>query len=149
MRCFASMFLDQAHNAGRYRTKLYENIENKIFQSSHDPIGYYVSCYAFFQLNSLFRKNKLDSKYKPFKYHFLNIFRRQVSGLKQPDLNSKKFIKYCEKIEKVLTNDEHCLEAFINTSNFIDQLIHEKYQGKYDRSFAKTVTFTKHIKEKL
>ncbi|MEA5536694.1 AIPR family protein [Crocosphaera sp. XPORK-15E] len=149
MRCFASMFLEQAHNAGRYRTNLLKEIQSKIFQSSHHPIGYYVSCYGLFQLNSLFRKNKIDSKYKPFKYHLLNIFRIQVSGFNKPDLTANQFVKYCEKMEKNLTNEESCVEAFIKSTDIIDQVINDKYEGEYDRAIAKTVSFSNAIKDQL
>ncbi|MEH2078269.1 MAG: AIPR family protein, partial [Nostoc sp.] len=107
MRCFASMFLDQAHNAGRYRANLQDETKNKIFLSTHDPIGYYVSAYAKFRLDALFRKKQMDVKYSPFKYHMLNIFRIQISGNDMPAIYSNKFIKYCEKIEEILSDENN------------------------------------------
>jgi len=145
MRCFASMFLEQAHNAGRYRANLQEEIRKKIFLSSHDPIGYYVSAYAKFRLEALFRKRHIEGKYKPFKYHMLNIFRIQVSGKDMPPINSNKFIKYCENMEKILSDENKCKEAFLITTEIIDKAVN----NNYDRASAKTITFSRTIKDFL
>ncbi|MEH1772097.1 AIPR family protein [Nostoc sp.] len=145
MRCFASMFLEQAHNAGRYRANLQDETKNKIFLSTHDPIGYYVSAYAKFRLDALFRKKQMDVKYSPFKYHMLNIFRIQVSGNDMPAIYSNKFIKYCEKIEEILSDENKSKEAFLKTTAIIDRAVN----GNYDRASAKTVTFLRNIKDFL
>ncbi|GJD19579.1 hypothetical protein RIVM261_045350 [Rivularia sp. IAM M-261] len=149
IRCFASMFLEQAHNAGRYHAKLQEEVKQNIFLSSHDPIGYYVSAYSKFRLDTIFRKAHIDSKYRNFRYHLLNIFRIQISGLNMPEISSNKFIKYCEKMEQILHNDNECKEAFIRATTIIDKVVNEKYNGNYDRSSAKTLLFSRQIKAKL
>ncbi|MDF5736839.1 MULTISPECIES: AIPR family protein [unclassified Nostoc] len=145
MRCFASMFLDQAHNAGRYRANLQEETRKKIFLSAHDPIGYYVSAYAKFRLEAFFRKRQIEGKYKPFKYHMLNIFRIQVSGKDMPPINSNKFIKYCEDMEKTLSDENKCKEAFLRTTEIIDKAVNKNY----DRASAKTITLSRTIKDFL
>lgn len=145
IRCFSSMFLDQAHNSGRYYAKLLDGIRQKIFVSDHDPIGYYISAYANFRLNELFRKKQIDSKYRPFRYHMLNIFRIQVSSETMPNIASNKFIKYCKEMEEVLWNDNRCKEAFLKTTIIIDKSVN----GNYDRAVAKTITFSKSIKQHL
>lgn len=141
MRCFASMFLEQAHNSGRYHAKLQEETKQKIFLPSHDPIGYYVSAYAKFCLDALFRKRQIDSKYSPFKYHMLNILRIQVSGKDMPNILNNKFIKYCKVLEETLWDDNKYKEALLNTTHIIDKAVN----GNYDRSVAKTVAFSNTI----
>jgi AIPR protein len=145
MRCFASMFLEQAHNAGRYHANLQDETRQNIFLSDHHPIGYYVSAYAKFRLDALFRKKQIDAKYSPFKYHMLNILRIQVSGKDMPSIISNKFIKYCEIMEITLSEDNKCKEAFLNTTAIIDSHVN----GNYDRAVAKTVTFSRSIKNSL
>ncbi|BAY40206.1 hypothetical protein NIES2111_45890 [Nostoc sp. NIES-2111] len=142
MRCFASMFLNQAHNAGRYHTRIVEETKNKIFLPSHHAIGYYVSVYAKFCLDALFRKNQIDVKYKPFKYHMLDILRMQVSGKTTPDMASNRFIKYCETLEQALWDETKCREVLLNTTVVIDQAVNENY----DRDEAKTIGFLNKIK---
>ena len=142
MRCFASMFLDQAHNVGRYHKRLVEETNNKIFVPSHHPIGYYVSAYAQFCLDALFRKKQLDTKYKPFKYYMLDILRMQVAGKTIPAMTSNKFIPYCEKIEQALWDENKCKEVLLNTTIVIDTLVN----GNYDRDEAKTVSFLNKMK---
>lgn len=143
IRCFSSMFLEQAHNAGRYYAKLLAEIRPTIFLPSHDPIGYYVSAYANFRLDDLFRKKQIEGKYRPFRYHMLNIFRMQVSGLSMPDITANKFIKYCKTMEETLWDDNKCRDAFLKTTSVIDQSVN----GNYNRAVAKTVAFSKSIKK--
>lgn len=145
IRCFSSMFLDQAHNAGRYYAKLLDDIRTKIFLPSHDPIGYYVSVYTKFRLDEFFKKRQLESKYQPFRYHILNIFRMQVSGLDMPDLSSNRFTAYCKKMEETLWDDDKCRTAFLKASTVIDSVVN----SNYDRALAKTVTFAKAVKDSI
>ncbi|MBE9200661.1 MULTISPECIES: AIPR family protein [unclassified Nodularia (in: cyanobacteria)] len=144
MRCFASMFLDQAHNAGRYHTKLVKETKGKIFLHSHseNPIGYYVSAYAKFCLDALFRKKQIDFKYKPFKYYMLDILRMQVAGKTKPLMTSNEFIRYCKKIEQALWDETKCKEVLLNTTTIIDKAVN----GNYERDEAKTITFLNNIK---
>lgn len=142
IRCFASMFLDQAHNAGRYYAKLLDDVRARIFLPSHDPIGYYVSVYTKARLDEFFKKNQFN-KYQPFRYHMLNIFRMQVSGLDMPDITSNRFTSYCKKMEETLWNDDKCRDAFLRAANIIDATAN----GDYDRAVAKTVTFSKAVKD--
>ena len=149
IRCFASMFLDQAHHAGRYYGRLMEESKDKFFLDSHNPIGYYVSAYANFRLDALFRKGQIENKYRPFRYHMLNILRMQVSEYEMPEMETNKFIRYCQKIEKVLFDDNTCKNAFKKTTSIIDQAVKEINDGKYDRAVAKKIKFSNKIKSLL
>jgi hypothetical protein len=146
IRCFASMFLEQAHNSGRYYAKLMEESNTKLFLPDHDPIGYYISAYANFRLNEFFRNKQIDGKYRPFRYHILNIFRVQTSGISRPRFSSKDFKKYCEKMEEILFDDTKCKDSFIKATDIIDNLVVE---GDYSRSISKTASFAKKVKSML
>jgi hypothetical protein len=145
IRCFASMFLDQAHNAGRYYAKLLDDVKARIFLPSHDPIGYYISVYTKFRLDEFFKNKQIENKYQPFRYHILNIFRMQVSGLDMPDIASNRFTTYCKKMEETLWNDDKCRAAFLRATTVIDSAA----KGNYDRAVAKTVTFVKAVKDSV
>lgn len=145
IRCFASMFLDQAHNAGRYYAKLLDDVRSRIFLPSHDPIGYYISVYTKFRLDEFFKRKQIESKYQPFRYHILNVFRMQVSGVDMPDLASNRFIAYCKKMEGILWNDDMCRDAFLKAAATIDEAVN----GNYDRAVAKTIAFTRSVKDSV
>lgn len=149
MKCFSSMFLDQAHNSGRYKAKLFSEIKNKIFKNSHHPLGYYISAYSFFLLNNLFSKGEIDSKYKPFKFHLLNIFRILSVGFKCPDLSSNEFLKCCQTIEKNLKDEVITKQLFLESVAYIDQVVVKIYNKDYSRSNAKTSSFSTHLTKLL
>ena len=77
----------------------------------------------------------------------LNILRIQILGFKTLKLESKAFLRDCKRMETILTDDEKCLEAFNNAIVIIDKIINGKHSGNYDRSIAKTVGFSKSIKD--
>jgi hypothetical protein len=93
IRTFASMFLDEPHRASRYYGTLLISVRNKIFINNHDPIGYYVSAFANYKLESFLRRKQIDSKYRPFRYHMLTILRLRLAGVDMPSMNSNRFSK--------------------------------------------------------
>ncbi len=145
IRCFSSMFLDQAHNAGHYYGRILDFVKGKIFVNDQNTIGYYISAYTNFRLYSFLRRKQIDGKYKPFRYHMLNIFRMQEGGKQMPLMNSNKFIKYCEKMEQVLWDDTKCLKAFKKATSVIDTVVNEDY----NREVAKRKGLLESIKNVL
>lgn len=105
IRAFSSMFLGRAHQASRYYGTLLKEIEKRIFVESHDPIGYYVSAYALFLLDSYLRKGEIDNSYRQFRYHILHAFRHLVIGKHVLQLNSREFRRECERLKEVLWGD--------------------------------------------
>jgi hypothetical protein len=79
----------------------------------------------------------------------LNIFRIEIAGFYKPDISSNQFIRYCEKIEKVLQDNNQCKEAFFKTTIILEKVVDEKHSGIYDRSVAKTVAFSKNVQNYL
>jgi len=134
IRAFSSMFLDEPHRAGRYYGTPLSIVKSKIFIQGHDPLAYYISAYANFKLESLMRRKHIDSKYRPFRYHMLMIFRLQTIGKQFPDIKSNKFGKACKQIQEILLDSNRVIQAFSQTGDVIDAAI----SGNYDRDNAKS-----------
>ncbi|VEP13580.1 AIPR protein (fragment) [Hyella patelloides LEGE 07179] len=120
-------------------------VKGKIFLNNHNPLGYYISAYSNFRLYSFLRRKQIENKYKPFRYHMLNIFRIQQGGKKMPQMNSNQFEKYCEKMEKVLWDDRKCLEAFKEATFVIDSVV----ENDYNREVAKRKGLVESINNSL
>ncbi len=143
IRSFASMFLNRAHRASRYYGTLLKDVESKIFIKTHLLIGYYLSSYALFRIESFLRRHQIDNKYRPFKYHLLGIIRMQVAGVDMPQMTAKRFETYCKPLQEVLWDDVRCLSAVQNACSLLDTIL----AGDYDREKAKDSTLQNRARE--
>jgi hypothetical protein len=142
IRTFSSMFLDEPHRASRYYGTLLTSVKDKIFLNSHDHIGYYVSSFANYKLESLLRRQQLDTKYRPFRYHILMILRLKIAGKDMPDMKSNKFVRYCQSIKEILWDVTKVLSAFKDACEVLDQIVGDTYV----RDDAKNVKLISEIK---
>ena len=91
IRAFAAMFLDDAHRAARYYSDLRAQVgSGKIFNDNHKLEPYYVSAYAYYKLEFLFRNNQIPVYYKPARYHLLMAARYLIGGTDMPALTRTK-----------------------------------------------------------
>ena len=100
---FVAMFLCNPEIAHRHESKLIDEYQNKVFMDSHSRLPYYITAVTYYQLDDLFRLNKLDKKnYYTYRHHISMIFREIVAG-KCPDINSKTAIdNYCSILQSTL-----------------------------------------------
>lgn len=145
IRSFASMFLRRAHQASRYYGTLLKDIGSRVFVEGHPPIAYYVSSYTLFRIEWFIRRNQIDNKFRPFKYHLLGIIRMQILGTSLPDMGSNKFVKSCERLKTILWDDGECLITIRNACSLLENII----EGNFDRDKAKDSTINDKVFEFL
>ncbi len=145
IRAFASMFLSRAHQASRYYGTLLKEVENRIFVESHFPIAYYVSAYALFRIEYYLRRKDIDRKYRPFKYHILEVIRMKEVGIQMPAMTTNKFEKYCETLVQVLQDDASCRRAITDACNILDISLN----GDYERDNAKDSTLSANFEAQI
>lgn len=135
IKSFAAIFLDSPHKSSRYYGSLLEDIEKKIFLGDHEPIIYYTSSYINQLVESEFLNNKIDQKYRKYKYHILMLIKLIVTQNKKlPPFNSKKITAYCEEmlgevnngISDLIISSTHILSSVIEDTNNVEN---NKYQS--------------------
>jgi len=119
IKSFAGMFLEEPHRVARSYGSLLKELlsETKsgprtLFNFDHKDIVYYTTGLALFKLETLFRNNQIDSKYKKSRYHLLLVMRHLHSDASLPPFNSKKIDEYCEALITSLSNPKTCLALF-------------------------------------
>ena len=145
IRFFAAMFLDEPHRAGRYYGTLLRAIGGRIFSSDHNPMPYYTSAFAHYRLESLFRNTSLPTRFKPFRYQLLMLFRYIAGGKSMPHLNSGRIESYCNKILEVLWDETRSLETYNTAAGFIESTA----GASVARDTIKTQSFTELLKAPL
>lgn len=123
LKSYASMFLDEANKVGRHYGDLIPMVGHSIFKESDRMYPYYTAAYASFRLEWLFRNNRIDKKYKPFRFQMLMAVRLTIQ--KDLDLNEKeKYTReYCEAIDKFMQNIEESTKVFQRTIDSIKEAL--------------------------
>ncbi len=91
LKCFAAMFLDLPHQAGRYQATLLATVKDRVFKHDHKPEPYYTSALTFFKFDALLKRAD-DSRLRSFKYSFLNAFRYRYEAGDVPGLSNGKWV---------------------------------------------------------
>lgn len=144
IRAFAAMFLDDAHRAARYYSDLRAQVgSGKIFSDTHKLEPYYVSAYAYYKLEFLFRNSQIPVYYKPARYHLLMALRYLVGGEEMPALTANKVATYANNIADVLWSDQGAVDAFKAAVEVIDTATGGQ---PLTRDTVKTQAFTDAVK---
>jgi hypothetical protein len=143
VRAFSAMFLDEPHRAARYYSDLRAQVGTRIFNDSHKLEPYYVSAYASYKLEFLFRNNLLPVYYKPARYHLLMALRYIVGGANVPALAANKAVQYAVKIADVLWVDGKAVAAFKEAVEVVDEALNGE---TLTRDAVKTQGFTDAVK---
>lgn len=149
IKSFSAMFLGNPHSVtsffGVIVRKLNEG-KSIVFNQDHSFYPYYTSAFAYFKLESFFRKKIIDRQYKKVRFHILMIFRMIVNKQSVPPLNSdRKMKKFCEPILNVLYDDE---EALIHFNICIDVICEADFDH-LDKQDVKLLSKTKKIIEAI
>lgn len=147
IKSFSAMFLNNPHQVtsffGTIVSKLNEG-KAQIFTSDHKYSPYYTSAFAYYKLETHFRRRNIDTAYKKVRFHILMLFRMMFQPDQIPQFNSKKMDSYCQKLLDILKDDDESLRAF----NKCIQVIDEADFDKTDKQDVKLLSKTKILIEK-
>jgi hypothetical protein len=143
IRAFAGMFLSEPHATTRSVTRLRERVGTDIFAPGHKLDPYYVSAFATYRLEFLFRNQRLDAVYKPARFHLLLAARLLAAPENLPPINSNAIEKYCAKLTAVLWDIDSSDALFTRASGVISVVA----QGSFDRDTVRTQPFTQRVIE--
>jgi len=135
------MFLNNPHQVtsffGTIVSKLNEG-KARIFTTDHVFSPYYTSAYAYYKLETHFRKRNIDTSYKKVRFHILMLFRMIYQENPLPTFNSKQMDRYCEKLLNILNDDNASLAAFNECIKVIDEAEFDKSDKQDIKLLSKT-----------
>ncbi|AFL81774.1 AIPR protein [Aequorivita sublithincola DSM 14238] len=124
IKSFAAMFLDEPHNVTSFFGTIVKRLNEgkaQIFNNDHSYAPYYTSAFAFYKLESFFRKGSIDSSFKKVRFHILMLFRIISEKENQPPLNNhKKMEKFCSELLLILNDETKALKAFKKCTDIIE-----------------------------
>jgi len=145
IRAFAAMFLNEPHRTTRNFAGLKAKVGSEIFSKTHRMEPYYVAALALYRIEFLFRNGKLESKYKPARYHILLALRLMIAGYVMPNVGANAMEPYCKKITDVL-QDGWKSEEIITVAA---QTVEKAASGNLNRDNIRTEPFTKAVIDEI
>lgn len=141
IKSFSAMFLDNPHQVtsffGTIVSKLNEG-KAQIFTPDHMFSPYYTSAYAYYKLETHFRRRNIDTSYKKVRFHILMLFRMMYQADSLPAFNSKKMNGYCQTLLDILNVDDSSLVAFNECVKVIDESDFDKSDKQDIKLLSKT-----------
>lgn len=134
IKSFAAVFLHIPHRSSRFYKTILEEIEKKIFLKGQEPIVYFTAGYLNYKLEDYFINDKIDHKYKKFKYHLMMLMKMVISENQKPiPLNSNKIIDYCKNILKTIHNEfDYILQEVLDILNIVIKDLDNVDNNKYN-----------------
>jgi hypothetical protein len=142
VRAFAGMFLEEPHRTTRNFNALLDNVGKTIFVDGQRLEPYYVSSFALYKLEKLFRAQKLDSGFKAARFQILLAARRLANPAPLPRMNSYDMSKFCKTITDILWDAKAADELIDKAALEVSKVA----RGNLDRDYIRTVPITDAIK---
>jgi len=139
LKIYASVFLEQPNQVGRYYKDLTPLIGKDIFSSAHDVHSYYTAAYIGYRLEFMFRNRRMGSEWKPFRFQLAMAARLILERDLKLDPKKKRSQAYCSPIDAVMADPDKAQTAFEAGTKAITYSVAElKEQGAgLDRRTAK------------
>jgi hypothetical protein len=139
LKMYASVFLEQPNQVGRYYKDLTPLIGKEIFSPDHEVHSYYTAAYIAYRLEFMFRNRRMDTEWKPFRFQLAMAARLILERDLKLDPKKKRSQTYCAAIDAVMADPDKAQAVFEKGTKAITKAIAELTdQGaKLDRRTAK------------
>ena len=146
LKSYASMFLDSAHQAGRYQGTLLKDVKNKVFQPKHKPEAYYTAAFAFYRFEVSIRKLPVEDRImRSFRFFLLQSFRYRYEPSPFPGADNKKVDEYCKMLNSYLNDMGAVKPVFDECVEIVKESL-ENIDLKLVRDSAKTRKLVDEVK---
>lgn len=146
------MFLNNPHQVTSFFGTIVSRLNEgkaQIFTPDHKFSPYYTSAFAYYKLETFFRKRQIDTAYKKVRFHILMLFRIMFQSSEMPPFNSKKIDLYCQKLLNILNDDTTALNAFKTCIEIIDKADFDKSDKQDVKLLSKTKALIDTANEKM
>lgn len=139
LKMYASIFLEQPNQVGRYYKDLTPMIGKDIFSPSHQVHSYYTAAYISYCLEFMFRNRRIDTSWKAFRFQIAMAARLILQRQLKLDANKRRSQAYCKAIDEVMADPDKAQEVFEKATAAISKAVKElgNLDAKLDRRTAK------------
>jgi hypothetical protein len=112
LKVYASVFLEQPNQVGRYYKDLTPLIGKEIFSPEHEVHSYYTAALTAFRLEFLFRNRRMDTEWKPFRFQIIMAARLIIERDQKLDPKKKRSQGYCKVIDAIMLDPDKAQAVF-------------------------------------
>jgi len=121
MKAVAACFLFQPQRAGRDYRGIISDYEDKLFLDGQDVRIYHAVAYFYYRLEFLWRNQRIDSRYKIFRYFILAGVGLQITGAADIfAMKRQKMILVVDQIISLCRDEEKFKEAVSKVVKVVD-----------------------------
>lgn len=139
LKNYASMFLEQPNQVGRYYKDLTPLIGKEIFSPQHEVHSYYTAAYTAYRLEFMLRNRRMDAVWKPFRFQLVMAARLILEKNLGLDPKKRYSQSYCSAIDAVMADAEKAQGIFDLAAKAIQEAVAKLSEqgGALDRRTAK------------
>lgn len=141
IKAYISMFLNQPHSMHRYYGELLSSNKNLMFLGDDNLHPYFACALAYIEIDRLFATGKIAFEYKPFKFHFLTMFRQRLKGHYTLRRNERGNEKYSVELINVLIDDDRLHQTINALCDVLNRALDGENVSNY-YSLARSKDFT-------
>lgn len=135
IRSVAATFQGEPHLATGYTGTLYERLtlpvkhnentdrpasERTVMSADDEVTVYYSAASASYRLDLMLKTGRIDPRFKPARWHILNVARIIAIGNRVPRFNDRKITKWVDPFTKMVWDDKLGLDLFIRAAEIVD-----------------------------
>ena len=144
VRAVGAMFLGLPHITTRTFRQLTAKVGKEIFVDGDKSEPYYVSAFALYRLEQLFKNKKIEARYKAARYQILLIMRILIDPKPLPKMNSHEMVKRCAVMIDYLQNEDAATKLVIQATELVDSIA-----SGWTRDTIRTEPVSKNIFQKF
>ena len=135
LKMYASVFLEQPNQVGRYYKDLTPLIGKEIFSPDHEVHSYYTAAYIAYRLEFMFRNRRMATEWKPFRFQLAMAARLVLERDLKLDPKKRRSQAYCAAIDAVMADPDKAQAVFEKGTKTITKAIAEltDQDAKLDR----------------
>jgi AIPR protein len=123
IRAYISFFGEEPHRVTKGFSEVLKGIGTTFFADNHVMEPYYASAYALYRLESLFRSEELDSKFKPARFQILLAFRLIINPTAAPRSGSNEMKKFTQQYLDALWDKPKAATAFKTAADGVEEIV--------------------------
>lgn len=139
LKVYASVFLEQPNQVGRYYKDLTPLIGKEIFSSDHEVHSYYTAAYIAYRLEFMFRNRRMGSEWKPFRFQLAMAARLILERDLSLDAKKRRSQAYCSRVDEVMADPDKAQVVFERGTKAITAAVAKlkEHGAELDRRTAK------------
>ncbi len=126
LKSVTSVLFFEGNRSGRSYASIRKEYSPKLFMDAHEVSIYHMSAYCFYRLEYLWRNNKIDSKYKIYRFIILTSIGRILTNSKKLlEMSNKEGKQIALRVTNYISDDDRLKILVDKVNKRIEKIVEE------------------------